>query len=220
MKRRKGFTIIELLVVIAIIAILAGMLLPALGRARDEARKVKCSSNLKGIAQAMNLYLNRYGGASMFSIPGETFRGDTWLLSLYWCGLLTEPKLFVCPGTSDNPKGIPEPNDRKNGPEGGNVDSDDVVYADQCSYAGLRRNGDTADEKYTPQLTESAISQSSALGCDDNIANKNHEDGMNIVFFDSHVEFIAKEGIYGTTAGESACVDHKYLDSGGATKKP
>jgi prepilin-type N-terminal cleavage/methylation domain-containing protein len=126
--RQKGFTLVELLVVIAIIALLMGILMPALARVRQLAFRMVCGTNLSGIGKAMLIYANDYedelpkaGGRdndwatqipdwtasnrrAAYGISGSNGTGEVTVTSNFY--LLVKyaevtPKQFVCKGESD-----------------------------------------------------------------------------------------------------------------------
>src|SRR5437588_10344522 len=74
MKKRFAFTLVELLVVIGIIAVLIGIILPALGRARESSRRAACLSNLRQLGMMIQFYANDYKD----QVPLGYSNGQPW----------------------------------------------------------------------------------------------------------------------------------------------
>jgi prepilin-type N-terminal cleavage/methylation domain-containing protein/prepilin-type processing-associated H-X9-DG protein len=92
----KAFTLVELLVVIGIIALLISILMPALTKAREQANRIKCASNVRQIMQACVMYAdNNKQGVYLWRYPNF----DDNLEPLFISGFLTDTNVVICPNT-------------------------------------------------------------------------------------------------------------------------
>jgi len=210
---KKGFTLIELLVVIAIIAILAAMLMPALGSAREAARKATCQSNERNVGAGVVMYKNANEGYYPRNGYMETYHH----LGGLYPAFVGSPGVFDCPGDAGSDC-FAEYCSMNPPPEFPYYDMNDSDYAFDGNHRPKYKDCSGAnvggDEYYRlvrmtdayPLLAvlygEIPEWQDQDLTCAAAISagtvpwgwaidkTKNHADGSNALFYDGHIEFL------------------------------
>jgi len=117
-------------------------------------------------------YIDQFGKGRYYSWPGPqkaTFNGAQWIASMYWVSLLNEPDLYICPSSRD---------DNENGGRLGRRFTS--LRPIDVSYAG--RNGMLG-------AIEDKMPSNTMMMSDDTDGDPSHRDGVNLLYFDAHVEW-------------------------------
>ncbi|MBR6059781.1 MAG: type II secretion system protein [Victivallales bacterium] len=172
---RKCFTLIELLVVIGIIAVLAAMLMPALGKARESANQIDCTNNLSNIGKALFIYAQ--DNRSNFPVQSsgddadwEHSHNDHGLYFLGYTGYMDTTKILLC--RSAKQKTFENYNSAPTSAVSYEI-SADGKSTEKCSYlyyAGFNTDELTANEGFVRDK------------------NKDHKNLGNVLYGDSHVQ--------------------------------
>lgn len=224
--RTKGFTLIELLVVIAIIAILASILFPVFARARENARRSSCMSNLKQIGLGVMQYLQDYDEkypqntwnpqvAADAGTPGATFHSDgsqshvrTWMDDIF--PYVKSVQIFVCPSAVyQTTTAINAPSYGYSDALGGRnryyYDGSGLTYS-PASAASVQRVSEiimTMDYNWVYSIyAEPYLYRIYATGDAYKSMTRPHLDGTNVGYADGHVKWVnAKKWAEIGTAG-------------------
>ena len=171
---RKCFTLIELLVVIGIIAVLAAMLMPALGKARESANQIDCTNNLSNIGKALFIYAQ--DNRSNFPVQSsgddadwEHSHNDHGLYFLGYTGYMDTTKILLCRSSKqkpfDNFNDKPETKEYSDTAAGASTEKTSYLY-----YAGFSTDDISAEEGFVRDK------------------NKCHKNLGMVLYGDSHVE--------------------------------
>ncbi|HEX3000735.1 MAG TPA: DUF1559 domain-containing protein [Armatimonadota bacterium] len=222
--RRGGFTLIELLVVIAIIAILAAILFPVFARARENARKANCQSNLKQIGTAWSMYAQDY---DEISVPGWSQAGTArTLLDPY----IKNANVWGCP-SAVNQNSYGE-NDAVCSARpaswfvntAGTISYCDAAMIDHTTAANTDpltwKEGGSPDWEvrfpyYGSVVPPSAPSadptwNNTSLSYQPRRPFPRHSDGLNCLFVDGHVKWYKISAVINPKPGDADCLYDNY----------